>query len=328
MQLGRNVATRSTGSTQRIVRLERLNLNAGKERESTVTTKQEESGTDSMGYVPDLGGPYSGRMSKVVGYTPKFLRGFIIEAGGMARLLGNILSSASRRPIGYWGAVVDDMAMTIKRSWLPVSMGIFGFLMFASILTVQFVSMVGAEQLFGPVLFLQTTRSFTVWVDAIVVAGVIGAALTADLGARKVREELDAMEVMGVDPVRDIAVPRVISITLITTLLSVPSLIVTVLSMQLGAQYVVHMPAADFYQTLFANATATDLVAVVINSFLVGLLIGTVCCYKGFAAAGGATGLGRAVNQAVVIAFVSVWIMQLAYQALILGLFPNLGQFR
>src|SRR3546814_2757963 len=76
-----------------------------------------------------------------------------------------------------------------------------------------------------------------------VVAGVIGTALTADVGARKVREEIDAMMVMGIDPVRDLAVPRVLSITFITTLLAVPSLLVTILSMQIGATYVAGMPA-------------------------------------------------------------------------------------
>jgi phospholipid/cholesterol/gamma-HCH transport system permease protein len=66
----------------------------------------------------------------------------------------------------------------------------------------------------------------------------------------------------------------------------------------------------------------------VLNCFLAGLLIGVVCCYKGLTAAGGAMGLGRAVNQAVVIAFVALFVMQLGYNALILGFFPGLGEFR
>ncbi len=273
-------------------------------------------------------GPYSGALSRIVGHVPPIVRTFVIEAGGMTGLLGRVVWSAVRHPGGYWGAVLEDMHQTIKQAWLPVAASVFGFLIFLSVLTVQFFEMAGASQLFGPLLFLQSTRTFTIWIDSMVVAGVIGAALTADVGARKVREEIDAMKVMGIDPIRDLAVPRVVSLSLITCLLSIPSLMVTMLSMQVGAIYVAHMRAEDFYYNLYSNLSAVDVVAVVVNSLLVGVLIGTVCCYKGLSAAGGAIGLGRAVNQAVVLSFVSVWILQLAYQALLLGLFPELGDFR
>ncbi|MBZ5735315.1 ABC transporter permease [Nocardioides sp. TRM66260-LWL] len=246
----------------------------------------------------------------------------------MIQLLARILASAVRHPVGYWGAVVDDMYATIKQAWVPIAAALFGFLVFMSILTVQFFDMAGAAQLFGPLLFLQSMRTFTMWINSMVVAGVIGTALTADVGARKVREELDAMEVMGIDPVRDLAVPRVLSITLITTLLAVPSLLVTMVSMQFGAAYVARMPASHFYSNLFANVSGTEIVSVVLNSLLVGLLIGTICCYKGFTASGGAIGLGRSVNQAVVLSFVAVWVLQLAYNALLFGFFPGLGAFR
>jgi phospholipid/cholesterol/gamma-HCH transport system permease protein len=246
----------------------------------------------------------------------------------MMQLLVRIVKSVVKRPTGFWGAVVEDMYATIKMSYLPIAAALFGFLVFMSILTVQFFDMAGATQLFGPLLFLQSMRTFTMWINSMVVAGVIGTALTADVGARKVREEIDAMEVMGIDPVRDLAVPRVISITLITMLLAVPSLLVTMFSMQFGASYVAKMPVSHFYSNLFSNVSPVDIVSVVINSMLVGLLIGVICCYKGFSASGGAIGLGKSVNQAVVLSFLGVWILQLAYNAILFGFFPGLGAFR
>lgn len=273
-------------------------------------------------------GPYDGKASKALEWMPPGLRNGLSVAGGMTHLLVQILRSAILRPKGYWGAVADDMYLTLKQASLPIAAALFGFLIFMSILTVQFFAMAGATQLFGPLLFLQAMRTFTMWIVSMVVAGVIGTALTADIGARKVREEIDALEVMGVDPIRDLAVPRVVSLTLITTLLSVPALLVTMVSMQLGASYVAHQPAAYFQSNLFANVSPIEVISVVINCFLIGILIGTVCCYKGLNASGGPIGLGRAVNQAVVTSFISVWILELAYNALLLGLFPNLGSFR
>ncbi|WP_460847759.1 ABC transporter permease [Nocardioides ultimimeridianus] len=273
-------------------------------------------------------GPYDGTLNGVLAKVPLRLRRPIQEAGGMVDLLLQILKSAITKPVGYWGAVADDMFGTMRTASAPIGAAIFGFLIFMSILTVQFFQMAGATQLFGPLLFLQAIRTFTMWIVSMVVAGVIGSALTADLGARRVREEIDAMEVMGVDPIRDLALPRVVSITLITTLLSVPALLVTMLSMQLGGLYVAHQPAAHFQSNLFANVSPVQILAVVVNCFLVGILIGTICCYKGFTASGGAIGLGRAVNQAVVLSFIAVWVLQLAFNALLLGLFPDLGNFR
>jgi len=278
--------------------------------------------------LPKRVGPYDGRFNVALAKLPPAIRRPLAEAGGMTQLLGRIVKSAVTRPTGYWGQVVDDMYAIVKQSWVAIAAAIFGFLVFMSILTVQFFDMAGATQLFGPLLFLQAMRTFTMWVNSMVVAGVIGTALTADVGARKVREEIDAMEVMGIDPVRDLAVPRVISISIITTLLAVPSLLVTMVSMQFGAAYVAKMSASHFYSNLFSNVSAVDIVSVIINSFLVGLLIGTICCYKGFTASGGAMGLGQSVNQAVVLSFVSVWVLQLAYNAVLFGLFPGLGAFR
>lgn len=274
---------------------------------------------------PQLPGPYSGRLSRTLGFVPGFLRGFVIEAGGMVSLLAEIVWSAVRYPTGYWGAVFEDLAQTIKKSWFPISAAVFGFCMFMSFLTVQFFAMVGAVTLFGPTIFMYSMRNFTMWVLSMVVAGVVGASLTADIGSRKVREELDAMQVMGINPVRDLGVPRVISIALFTTMLSIPANIVTLLAFQFGEIYVAHAGSSDFYRNVFDGVSTIDLFSVVVNSFLVGLLIGTVCCYKGFTAVGGANGLGKAVNQAVVISFVAVFVLLLGYQAVLLGLFPDLG---
>jgi len=274
--------------------------------------------------VSPLDGPWS-RSAEIV---PVPLRQLLRHAGGMAQLLVKILRSAILKPRGYWSAVFDEMYSTIKTAWLPIVAALFGFLIFMSIMVVQFFDIAGAAQLFGPMLFLESMRTFTMWINSMVVAGVIGTALTADLGARKVREEIDAMQVMGIDPIRDLAVPRVLSITFLTTLLAVPSMFVTMVSMQFGAKFVTGLPAENFYSNLFVNVSAVDVLSVIINSVLVGLLIGTICCYKGLNASGGAIGLGRSVNQAVVTSFVSVWVLELAYNALLFGFFPNLGALR
>lgn len=273
-------------------------------------------------------GPYGGALALAVALVPSPLRGVVTEAGGMASLLVKVVWSALRHPRGYWTDVVEEMAFTIKRSWISITVALFGFLLALTVPSLQWTQLAGVGELYGPLLLVQSTRTFTVWVATLLVAGVVGAAMTAELGSRKVREELDAMQVMGIDPIRTLVVPRVVSVTLVTTLLAIPAELITVLSSWFGSQYIGGMDSASFFDFLWLTLSPVELIALVFNCFLAGILIGTVCCYKGLTAAGGAMGLGQAVNQAVVIAFISLFVMQLGYNAVILGFFPDLGQFK
>ncbi|SNR94562.1 ABC-type transporter Mla maintaining outer membrane lipid asymmetry, permease component MlaE [Haloechinothrix alba] len=294
-----------------------------------VSAQDDQQTAPPVNYVPLLGGPYTGVASRSVGYVPDYARKFLIEAGGMIQLLAIIVWSAVRRPTGYWGRVLENMHEVIKTSWLTIALAVFGFQAAVSMISAQIVAMVGAGPLFGPYLFVFSTTTFTVWVNSMVVAGVIGTALTAEIGSRKVREELDAMEVMGIDPVRELAIPRVVSVVLTTVLLSIPALAASAVGMQVAADFFLHLPASDFYHTLYTGTGPINIGSYLVNNALIGLLIGTVCCYKGFAAAGGAMGLGKAVNNAVVICFLGVFVLQLAYQTVMLGFFPNaLGTLR
>lgn len=273
-------------------------------------------------------GPYGSRLSAAVAVVPRPIRGLVAEAGGMAELLVTVVWSALRHPRGYWGDVFEEMSFTIRRSWLSISVALSAFLLALTIPSLTWVQLAGVGELYGPLLLVQSVRTFTVWVATLLVAGVIGAAMTAELGSRKVREELDAMQVMGIDPVRTLVVPRIVSVTLVTTLLSVPASLVTVLTSWFGSYFIGAIDTASFFQFVWLTLSPVELVAMVFNCLLAGVLIGTVCCYKGLNAGGGAIGLGRAVNQAVVIAFVSLFVMQLGYNAVVLGFFPDLGAFR
>ncbi len=85
----------------------------------------------------------------------------------------------------------------------------------------NFLSLFGALDRLGGFFILASVREFAPFVSAIIVAGVAGTAITADLGARKIREELDALQVLGVDPIKNLVVPRFLALMLITGLLDV-----------------------------------------------------------------------------------------------------------
>ena len=135
--------------------------------------------------------------------------------------------------------------------------------------------------------------------------GVAGTAITADLGARKVREELDALQVLGVDPVKNLVVPRFLALMIVTGLFDVFTIIFGITGGVL-ASLVYSEPLGPFFSTFFQQSSLTDLWASVVKCVIFGAITAIVCCYKGMTASGGAEGVGRAVNQAVVIAFIGV----------------------
>ena len=89
----------------------------------------------------------------------------------------------------------------------------------------NFLTLFGALDRLGRLLHPRLRPRVRPFVTAIVVAGVAGTAITADLGARKIREELDALQVLGVDPIKNLVVPRFLALILITGLLDIYALL-------------------------------------------------------------------------------------------------------
>ena len=154
-------------------------------------------------------------------------------------------------------------------------------------------------------------------------AGVAGTAITADLGARKVREELDALQVLGVDPVKNLVVPRFLALMVVTGLFDIYALLFGIFGGIL-AELVNDQPLGPFWGTLFANASVTDLWGSVLKTTVFGAIIAIVCCYKGMTASGGAEGVGRAVNEAVVIAFLGICSFNYVFTQTLLATHPQI----
>jgi phospholipid/cholesterol/gamma-HCH transport system permease protein len=135
------------------------------------------------------------------------------------------------------------------------------------------------------------------------------------------------MEVLGVDPVRTIILPRVIALTIMTGLMDIVALTCGVLGGYIAAVYY-NANADAYFGNFWANATTTDMAGSVTKTALFGLIIGVVCSYKGYRAAGGPIGVGRAVNQAVVVAFAGIWVSNLVFTTMMLGLNPDMQVYR
>ncbi len=240
-------------------------------------------------------------------------------------LTGKTVMAALRPPYPYGGEFVAQFLFALKLCWFPliVSMVAAGYGA-PGLQAANFLVLFGALDRLGGFFVLASIREFAPLITAIIVAGVAGTAITADLGARKIREELDALQVLGVDPIKNLVVPRFLSLMLITGLLDIYALIFGIVG-GIGAEMLYNEPLGGFFATLFNNASVTDLWGSVLKTTLFGAIIAIVCSYKGMTASGGAEGVGRAVNQGVVIEFLGIFAFNYVFTQTLLATHPEIS---
>src|SRR5712692_5044494 len=246
------------------------------------------------------------------------------EFGDMMILTGKTIWSALRPPYPYGGELVSQFLFALRLCWFPLLISTVCLCYAApGLQAANFLTIFGALDRLGGFFVLGAIREIGPSVTAIVLAGVAGTAITADLGARKIREELDALQVLGVDPVKNLVVPRFLALMVVTGLFDIYALLFGIFG-GLLAELLSGGSAGPFWNTLFANSSVTDLWGSVLKCTLYGAIIAIVCCYKGMSASGGAEGVGRAVNEAVVVAFTMIFTFDYVFTQTLLATHPNI----
>jgi phospholipid/cholesterol/gamma-HCH transport system permease protein len=250
------------------------------------------------------------------------------QPADMVRLMGKVLWCWVTPPFTWWREAVDQAWILIRRCAFPTIISLFAFGYGApGIQSTSIGEQLGFVDRVGEVFSVASLREFAPWVTGMVVAGAAGTAITADLGARKIREELDALAVIGVDVVRSLVAPRVLALTLIMPAIMLFGLVISAFS---GAIAVTQFggTVAAYFATFQAHFTIPDLIMNVIKTFGFGFIIAVICSYKGLEASGGSEGVGRAVNQAVVLAFVAVWVFNFAFNSSYQAAIPSAQDVR
>ncbi|HWX46254.1 MAG TPA: ABC transporter permease [Solirubrobacteraceae bacterium] len=250
-------------------------------------------------------------------------RNALEEVGDVMLLSGKTVSSALRPPYPYGEEFVSQFLFTLRLCWLPLMVSTVCINYAApGLQATNILSIFGALDRLGGIFGLAAIREIGPFVTAIVLAGVAGTAITADLGARKIREELDALQVLGVDPVKNLVVPRFLALMLVTALFNMYTILFGIFG-GIVAELVNGQPLGPFWVTLFNNTTTVDLWGSEVKAAAFGAIVAIVCCYKGMTASGGAEGVGRAVNQAIVVAFLAIGAFNYAFTQMLLATHPQ-----
>jgi phospholipid/cholesterol/gamma-HCH transport system permease protein len=141
---------------------------------------------------------------------------------------------------------------------------------------------------------------------SVVISGRVGAAIAAELGTMKVTEQIDALHTLGTNPIKYLAVPRVIACLIMLPILTLYADLIGIIGGYIVSIYKLGVPSSVYYHDIVDYMKMGDVFHGLIKSFIFAFIIVVVSCYKGFNTEGGAEGVGRATTQTVVISMVLI----------------------
>jgi phospholipid/cholesterol/gamma-HCH transport system permease protein len=242
-------------------------------------------------------------------------------AGGLFAFALDVGRGLFRRPF--------QLREFIQQAWFIASVTIIPTALvaipFGAVIALQvggLIKQFGAQSFTGSASVLAVIQQAAPIGTALLIAGAGGSAIAADLGARKIREELDAMMVLGIDPIQRLVVPRVLACMLVSVFLNGMVSVVGV-----AGGYVFNVILQDgtpgaYLASFTALAQLPDVWIGLIKALVFGLIAAIVASYKGMTAKGGPKGVGDAVNESVVITFLLLFIVNFTLSTIYLQIVP------
>ena len=254
---------------------------------------------------------------------------WVEQIAGMAILTAQTTWAMLTPPYTWGDEFIEQCWLCVKRAFIPLMFCTAVFSWGAPGITGgSIIATLATPDRLGAFAIMASVRELATWINGMVIAGVAGTAICSDLGARKIREELDALAVLGTDLIKTLIVPRFLALGLITVIFNYWNTMISIVFQMIADITVWHQSAAGFIATFSSNFTIAEIVFNGIKVLSFGFIIAIVCCYKGMNAKGGAAGVGRAVNQAVVISFCLIYVYNYMINSLLLAAFPQTATLR
>ncbi|MHC4834457.1 MAG: MlaE family ABC transporter permease [Planctomycetota bacterium] len=238
-----------------------------------------------------------GSVIKMVGGTGRFARFIWASHGAMARTL--------LTPKAYAGVLSQMHAIGVRS--VPVVMATGAFVgMILALQSYDQLAHMGLQERMGVLINKAVIRELGPVLAAIMLAGRVGGALTAELGTMNVTEQISAVQSMGTDPIRYLVAPRVLACLLLTPLLIIYADLVGILGGYFVSVFQLKINAGAYWSYSASGVEMWDISTGIAKGFFFGGAIATISCYKGFHCRQGAQGVGEACTEAFVGSFMMI----------------------
>jgi phospholipid/cholesterol/gamma-HCH transport system permease protein len=221
-----------------------------------------------------------------------------------------------------FGELIVQAWTLLKVTALPAVLMAIPFGAMVAVQLSGLVNEVGANSLVGSATGVAVLRQGAPVTAGLLMGGAAAAAIASDFGARAIREELDALRTLGIDPVRRLVVPRFLALLLIT-----PILVVIVIAMGVGAAFVIAtvvngVTPGSFWLSFGSFAKMVDVWFTLAKGFFFAAIVAVISSQRGMEAKGGPRGVADAVNASVVLNVIFIVIVNLAITQLQTMFFP------
>lgn len=255
---------------------------------------------------PDGSRHVTAQQPGLVGYVRDQIRPGLTAVGGFVKMCVLTFKALFRRPF-QWREFILQGWFLMRVAFLPtiaVAIPLTVLIIFTlNILLAEF----GAADISGAGAALGAVTQLGPLVTVLVVAGAGSTAICADIGARTIREEIDALEVLGIDPIHRLVVPRVIASTFVAFLLNGAVITIGLVGGFVFGVYIQNISAGAYVSTLTLVTGLPEVVISVVKALIFGMIAGLVGCYRGLTVSGGAKGVGTAVNETLVLCVIALF---------------------
>jgi len=185
-----------------------------------------------------------------------------------------------------------------------------------------FMQRIGSEMYISSLVALAIVRELGPVITALIVAGRVGAANTAELGSMQVTEQIDALETLATNPVKYLVVPRFVALSIMLPLLTLYANIIGIIGSYLICVVKLGITSNMYMNMTFSALLYKDLFTGLFKAWIFGMVIALVSCYEGFNVQGGAVGVGKATTRSVVFSFLMIIAADCLFTALFYFIFP------
>lgn len=253
--------------------------------------------------------------------TGKRVLAFLYFIGGLSNLISQSF---------YWLFIpplkkerIFEQAKKAGVNSLPiVSLVSFFIGVIMALQTAYMMQRLGSEMYIASIVALSMVRELGPVITSLVVAGRVGAAITAEVGSMQVTEQIDALETLATNPIKYLVVPRLLALGLMLPILTLYADIIGILGGYLICVYKLGISSSMYLQITFDALFFKDLFTGLFKTVFFGMIIAFVSCYEGFNVEGGAEGVGQATTAAVVKTFILIIAADCFFTALFYFIFP------
>lgn len=233
----------------------------------------------------------------------------------LARLCSDLVTSVIRRRFPFEELLLQTW-YTIRVCTLPALMVSIPFGVILALQVGVLAQQVGAVSFTGAGNTLAVVRQASPIITALMLSGVAGSAICSDLGARKIREELDALEVMGISVTERLVLPRALSTVVVAVLLNGVVMFFTIITTLLISTVAMNLSPGSYLASVGTLARPSDLLLSLVKAAIFGVICTVVAAHKGMTVTQGPAGVGDAVTDAVVMNFVLLFAANFAISQL------------